>query len=62
MRLMMQMFGLAILAYLAMVATDMLIEMEWLEESLKIVAGALILCGFLATYLPQREVHDESLK
>lgn len=34
----------------------MFIATEWLEESLKIAAGALVLCGFLAAYLPQREV------
>jgi hypothetical protein len=62
MRLTMQLFGLAIVAFVAMVAADMLGGIEWLEESFKIVAGALILCGFLAAYLPQSEVQHESLK
>ncbi len=55
MRLMVQMFVIAIVFFLGMVAADMLISLEWFEESLKIVAGALILCGFLAAYFSQRD-------
>jgi hypothetical protein len=54
-RLMVQMFVVAAVFFLGTVAVDMLLPLEWLEESLKIVAAALILCGFLAAYSSQRD-------
>lgn len=50
MRLMVQTLLIGGLFFSAMVATDMIGVRQWKEESLKILAGAFILCGFLGAY------------